>query len=150
MAGEILTIEILAVLVTVAAKAFWSASLWWVIPNFFALFLAWGAYRMFIYERYINPLSKLPGPKVRLSCNLQVNGLTTTAGSLAVGTISNDSEGRTRRSTVEMATRVPKSNWLSCLSRPLLLSSDNANFDYGSATHSQSYQHLRETQTGSS
>ena len=62
MPGEFLTIQILAVGVTVVAKAFGGYSLWWLIPNFILLFLAWNAYRMLIYERYLNPVSKLPGP----------------------------------------------------------------------------------------
>src|SRR6202035_2766543 len=37
------------------------------IPIWLGFFLVWGCYRMFIYERYINPLSQLPGPKVHPS-----------------------------------------------------------------------------------
>jgi hypothetical protein len=31
---------------------------------YFAFFLVYHGYHMFIYERFLSPLSKLPGPKV--------------------------------------------------------------------------------------
>ena len=36
----------------------------YAIPILAAYFLAFNGYRMLIYERFINPLSRLPGPKV--------------------------------------------------------------------------------------
>ena len=36
----------------------------YAIPILVAYFLAFNGYRMLIYERFINPLSRLPGPKV--------------------------------------------------------------------------------------
>ena len=40
------------------------------IPILVAYFLAFNGYRMLIYERFINPLSRLPGPKGRSpNCN---------------------------------------------------------------------------------
>ena len=40
----------------------------WVlaVPIYFLYFLAWHGYRMLIYERFLSPLSRVPGPKVDL------------------------------------------------------------------------------------
>ena len=42
----------------------WGWSWLWAVPLFIALFIAFQAYRMLIYERFLSPLAKLPGPKV--------------------------------------------------------------------------------------
>ena len=43
---------------------------WWIIPLYLGAFVAWQGYRILIYQRYLNPLSRLPGPKVSASfCN---------------------------------------------------------------------------------
>jgi hypothetical protein len=43
---------------------------WWIIPLYLGALVAWKGYRILIYQRYLNPLSRLPGPKVSASfCN---------------------------------------------------------------------------------
>src|ERR1700685_1746033 len=43
---------------------------WWIIPLYLGALVAWKGYRIVIYQRYLNPLSRLPGPKVSASfCN---------------------------------------------------------------------------------
>jgi len=44
------------------------SSPWLMIPIYLAVFLAWSGYRIIIYQRYLNLLSRLPGPKVSASC----------------------------------------------------------------------------------
>jgi len=41
-------------------------SLFWGLPLYALYFIAWHGYRMLIYERYLSPLTALPGPKVSL------------------------------------------------------------------------------------
>ena len=58
-----------SVLVTYGLKKF-DFSPWWIIPLYLGVFVAWNGYRILIYQRYLNPLSRLPGPKVSASfCN---------------------------------------------------------------------------------
>jgi hypothetical protein len=39
-------------------------SLFWALPLYALYYIAWQLNRMVIYERYITPLAKMPGPKV--------------------------------------------------------------------------------------
>ena len=55
-----------SVLVTYGLKKF-DFSPWWIIPFYLGVFLVWNGFRILIYQRYLNPLSRLPGPKVSAS-----------------------------------------------------------------------------------
>jgi len=44
-------------------------SWFWSVPLYALYFILWHGFRMLIYDRYFTPLAKLPGPKVRNSCN---------------------------------------------------------------------------------
>lgn len=57
-------LAVLAVLVTYVLRLKVGCSWWYAIPLYFGFFLAYHGYRMLIHERFINPISKLPGPKV--------------------------------------------------------------------------------------
>jgi hypothetical protein len=54
----------LAALLTYLVRQQYGTSWLWSVPIFVALFLAKSGYRILIYERFLNPLSRLPGPKV--------------------------------------------------------------------------------------
>ena len=79
------------------------SSPWLIIPIYLAVFLGWNGYRILIYQRYLNPLSRLPGPRVSLL--LQV----ITVGTLALGRVSNPPAGRTWTSTSPMAPAISQS-----------------------------------------
>ena len=66
--------------ITYGLKEKFGVSLWYSIPIYIVFFLAWNGYCMLIYERYFNPLSRLPGPKVRPSSSTVV-----TSGTLVLG-----------------------------------------------------------------
>lgn len=55
---------VFATLVTYVLRLRLGCSWWYAIPLYIGFFLAYQGYRMLIYERFINPISKLPGPKV--------------------------------------------------------------------------------------
>jgi hypothetical protein len=57
-------IAIGSVLTTCVLKQQLSSAWGWVVPIFFTFFVVYNGYRMFIYERFLNPISGLPGPKV--------------------------------------------------------------------------------------
>ena len=57
-------LAVFAVLVTYVLRLKFGCSWWYAIPLYFGFFLAYHGYRMLIYERFINPISKVPGPKV--------------------------------------------------------------------------------------
>jgi len=59
-------IPLTAALATAVLYHVWGYSLLWSLPVFIAFFIATQAYRMLIYERFVSPLTKLPGPKVQL------------------------------------------------------------------------------------
>jgi hypothetical protein len=76
MSSPLILVAASSVLVTFALKKFGSSP-WWIIPIHLALFLAWNGYRILIYQRYLNPLSRIPGPKVSASFysdNFRVTG----------------------------------------------------------------------------
>jgi hypothetical protein len=53
-----------AALATVVIHHVWGYSLLWSVPVFIGFFIATQVYRMLIFERFLSPLTKLPGPKV--------------------------------------------------------------------------------------
>jgi hypothetical protein len=53
-----------AALATVVIHHVWGYSWLWSVPVFIGFFIATQAYRMLIYERFVSPLTKLPGPGV--------------------------------------------------------------------------------------
>jgi hypothetical protein len=57
-------IALTAALATVVIHHVWGYSLLWSVPVFIGFFIATQAYRMLIFERFVSPLTKLPGPKV--------------------------------------------------------------------------------------
>lgn len=61
----------------------YGGSWWWAIPIFITYLIGYNGYRMLIYERFLNPISRLPGPKVLYSQLYLVN----TLGTLALGRI---------------------------------------------------------------
>jgi hypothetical protein len=62
-------ITITATLTTFVLKRYLGCSWWYAVPIFIAFFITWNAYRILIYERYLSPLARLPGPKVALARN---------------------------------------------------------------------------------
>jgi hypothetical protein len=61
---NIMKIAGLAAVITFLLRQQYGCSWLFAVPIFFAVFLGWHGYRMFIYDRFLNPLSRLPGPKV--------------------------------------------------------------------------------------
>lgn len=59
-------IALVAATTTFVLKHYFGGSWWYVIPLFITFFITWNAYRMFVYERYLSPLARLPGPKAAL------------------------------------------------------------------------------------
>ena len=77
-----------AALATAVIHNVWGYSLLWSVPVFIGFFIATQAYRMLIFERFVSPLTKLPGPGV---CNRIRPVLIT--GTLVLGSIQEDYEG---------------------------------------------------------
>ena|SRR5271170_149991 len=63
MSSPLILVGAGSVLVTYGLKPF-DFSPWSIVPIYLVLFLVWNGYRTVIYERYLNPLSRIPGPKV--------------------------------------------------------------------------------------
>jgi hypothetical protein len=64
MSSPLILVAAGSVLVTYYGLKKFVFSPWWMIPIYLALFLTWNGYRILIYQRYLNPLSRVPGPKV--------------------------------------------------------------------------------------
>jgi len=90
-------IAIGSAIVTYVVHATYGLAYWWSIPIYGAIFIVYHGYRMLIYERFISPLSRLPGPKVVISISMLI------IGTLVVWRISKYFERRTWSSTLKMA-----------------------------------------------
>jgi len=55
---------LLSLLTTYFLRRIYGYSWFWAIPLYYSLFIEYHLIRMLVYERYMSPLSKLPGPKV--------------------------------------------------------------------------------------
>ena len=62
-----LPIALLSVGVAYLLRRNYGYSWLWVIPLYFSMFVEFHMVRMLVYERYLSPLAKLPGPKVLVS-----------------------------------------------------------------------------------
>lgn len=71
----------LAALITYFLRQAYGSSWLWAVPIYFTLNFVAEAYRILIYERFVSPLAKIPGPKV-LHSEIQLM-----TGTLAVGRI---------------------------------------------------------------
>jgi hypothetical protein len=69
------------------------------LPLFIVYFLTWGGYRVLIYQRLLNPLRNVPGPKVFLA--------TSYVGTLVAWTIPRYPSRGTWPGTLEMDARIP-------------------------------------------
>lgn len=54
----------LAAVITYFLRQQYGSSWLWAVPIYFALFVAVSGYRILIYERFLSPLARLPGPMV--------------------------------------------------------------------------------------
>jgi len=64
MARVTRAIALLSVGITYLLRRNYGYSWWWAIPLYFSMFVEFHMVRMLVYERYLSPLAKLPGPKV--------------------------------------------------------------------------------------
>jgi hypothetical protein len=123
-------LALLSALTAFVLRERYGYSWFYTIPIFIGYFLAFHGYRMLIYERFISPIARVPGPK---ACPL--SGVKLIPGSLATWRIRRNHKRRTRPSPPSLASTIPKSNWPHMLPRTILHSSNNANFQYSNPTH---------------
>ena len=80
MSSPLILVATGSVVVTYYGLVKLASSPWWVVPIYVGLFLAWNGYRILIYQRYLNPLSHIPGPKVCASLSSDDNSRDTGSG----------------------------------------------------------------------
>ena len=120
MSSPLMYVAVGSVVMTYYGLKNYSSSPWWIIPISLALFLAWNGYRILIYERYLNPLCRIPGPKVSIASTVVI------LGPLALGRVSSARARRTWASTAPMASAISQSDWLRHISWIILYPSSHA------------------------
>jgi len=124
MSSPIIVVVAGSVVVTYYALKKLASSPWWIIPIYLALVLAWNGYRILVYQRYLNPLSRIPGPKVSdLSAVIIL-------GTLALGRVSSTRAGGAWAGTASMGPGVSQSDRLRHVSWIILYPSSHADIQH--------------------
>lgn len=135
-------IAVVATLITSVLRDKFGCSWGYAILFYFAFISLLQGYHMFIYQRVLSPLSKLPGPKVFVRLAVL------TVGSLVLGRVSRANKQRARTNPSSLATRISKFHWPHIVSRLIVYSSSDANVKLRNSSYFEQQQHLCQTRIG--